>query len=117
MQKSAATRSASSAPGKRAQRKSGSTRDWTDEPIDPRVWRRVPGNPFADYDPSEGIALWSLWEMPSSSVGTLVRRGRPRGEPTAVRSIRLPTAVWERLEKEARRRKTTVNGLIRRKVG
>ncbi len=53
--------------------------DWTDRPIDFRKWKRVPGNPFADYDPAEGIALWSLWEMPSSSVGKWVRRGRPRG--------------------------------------
>lgn len=81
------------------------------------VWKRLPGNPFADYDPSEGIALWSLWEMPSSSVGPVIRRGRPRGQATAVRSIRLPVAVWERLEKEAAANKTTINGLIRRKVG
>ena len=77
----------------------------------------MPGNPFADYDPSEGIALWSLWEMPSSIVGTVVRRGRPRGEPTAVRSVRLPVAIWRRLEKEATAKKTTVNRLIRRKMG
>ncbi len=50
--------------------------DWTDEPIDFDVWKRVPGNPFADYDPKEGIALWSLWEMPSSVVGRKVRRGK-----------------------------------------
>lgn len=77
----------------------------------------MPGNPFADYDPREGIALWSLWEMPSSSVGRIVRRGRPPGEPTAVRSVRLPVAIWERLEKEAHARKTSLNGLIRRKLG
>ena len=63
--------------------------DWTDRPIDLRVWKRVRGNPFADYDPADGIALWSLWEMPSCSVGPLVRRGRPRREPTAERSVRL----------------------------
>ena len=77
----------------------------------------MPGNPFADYDPSEGIALWSLWEMPSSAVGRVVRRGRPKGVPTAVRSVRLPVALWDRLEKEAVANKTTVNSLIRRKVG
>lgn len=77
----------------------------------------MPGNPFADYDPSEGIALWSLWEMPSSAVGPVVRRGRPPGEPTAVRSVRLPVALWERLEKEAVANKTTVNSLIRRRIG
>lgn len=76
----------------------------------------MPGNPFADYDPSEGIALWSLWEMPSSIVGSVVRRGRPPGPPTAVRSVRLPVALWKRLEKEAAANKTTLNGLIRRKV-
>jgi hypothetical protein len=90
--------------------------DWTNEPIDLRVWKRVPGNPFADYDPADGIALWSLWEMPSSAVGKLVRRGRPRGEPTAVRSIRLPVATWRRLEDEARRLGSSVNALITKRV-
>ncbi len=86
--------------------------DWTDRPIDLRRWKRVRGNPFADYDPAEGIALWSLWEMPSSTVGKLVRRGRPPGKPSAVRSIRLPVAEWERLEREARRQGVSVNALI-----
>jgi hypothetical protein len=86
--------------------------DWTDRPIDFRKWKRVPGNPFADYDPADGIALWSLWEMPSSSLGKRLRRGRPRGIPTTVRSIRLPVAEWERLEREARRRRVSVNALI-----
>ncbi|MDX2055183.1 MAG: hypothetical protein SFV15_22465 [Polyangiaceae bacterium] len=90
---------------------------WSDEPMDLKVWKRVRGNPFADYDPRDGIALWSLWEMPSSSVGKLVRRGRPRSEPTAVRSIRLPVGTWKRLEKEARAAKTTVNALLRKRVG
>ena len=92
-------------------------KDWTEEPIDRKVWKRVPGSPFADYDPKDGIALWSLWEMPSSAVVKLVRRGRPRGKPSAVRSIRLPVATWERLEKEARTKKTTVNALIAKRVG
>ncbi|MBX3127587.1 MAG: hypothetical protein KF718_12765 [Polyangiaceae bacterium] len=91
--------------------------DWTDEPIDTKAWKRVPGNPFADYDPADGIALWSLWEMPSSAVGKLVRRGRPRGKPTAVRSVRLPCDTWKRLEAEARAAKTTVNALIAKRVG
>ncbi len=91
--------------------------DWTDEPIDLSRWKRVPGNPFADYDPADGIALWSLWEMPSSAVGEVVRRGRPPGEPTAVRSVRLPVATWQRLEKEAATEHTSVNALIRRKLG
>lgn len=91
--------------------------DWTDERIDPRVWKRVPGNPLADYDPADGIALWSLWEMPSSAVGRVVRRGRPRGAPTTVRSVRLPRATWERLENEAAAEKTSLNALIRRRLG
>jgi len=90
---------------------------WTEEPIDLEVWKRVPGNPFEDYDPKEGIALWSLWEMPSSAVGTLVRRGRPRGEPTSVRSIRLPVKTWKRLEKQASATHTSVNALIAKRVG
>ena len=90
---------------------------WTDEPIDLKVWKRVPGNPFADYDPADGIALWSLWEMPSCAVGKLVRRGRPRGKPTAVRSIRLPVETWKRLEAEASAANSTINAVIAKRVG
>ncbi len=89
---------------------------WTDKPIDLRVWKRVRGNPFADYDPADGIALWSLWEMPSTSVGKLLRRGRPRSAPTAVRSIRLPVVTWQKLEREAKRKHSNVNALIAARV-
>ena len=92
-------------------------KDWTDEPIDPRVWKRMPGNPFADYDRADGIALWSLWEMPSSAVGKLVRRGRPRGAPTAVRSLRLPVTTWQRLERDAAKAGVSINALARRRLG
>ena len=85
---------------------------WSEERIDFRKWKRVPGNPFADYDPADGIALWSLWEMPSSSLGKLVRRGRPKGPPTAVRSVRLPASEWRKLEREARKQGVSVNALI-----
>jgi hypothetical protein len=85
--------------------------------LDLKVWRRVPGHPFADYDPADGIALWSLWEMPSSALGTLVRRGRPVSRPTAVRSVRLPVETWKRLESEASTENTTVNALIAKRVG
>ena len=94
-------------------------KNWTEERIDRRSWKRVRGNPFADYDPADGIALWSLWEMPSSSVGKLVRRGpgRPRRKPTSVRSVRLPVETWQRLEAEAAAAKTSVNSLIAKRVG
>jgi len=91
--------------------------NWVDEPIDLDVWKRVPGNPFADYDPTDGIALWSLWEMPSCAVGELVRRGRPPSRPTAVRSVRLPVETWKRLEGEANAEGTTINALIAKRVG
>lgn len=87
-------------------------KDWSDERIDFRKWKRVPGNPFADYRPKDGIALWSLWEMPSTSVGKLVRRGRPPGAPTTVRSLRLPATEWAKLESEAQKKKMSVNALI-----
>ncbi|MGH7281147.1 MAG: hypothetical protein ACRELY_06470 [Polyangiaceae bacterium] len=91
-------------------------KDWSEERIDFRKWKRVPGNPFADYDPKDGIALWSLWEMPSTSIGKLVRRGRPRGNPTAVRSIRLSVAEWERLERVAKKKKISVNALVAKRL-
>ena len=94
-------------------------KSWTEERIDRRSWKRVPGNPFADYNPADGIALWSLWEMPSCSVGKFVRRGpgRPRSKPTSVRSVRLPVETWKRLESEAAATKTSVNSLIAKRVG
>ncbi len=91
-------------------------KDWTEERLDFRKWKRVPGNPFADYDPEEGIGLWSLWEMPSSAIGKLVRRGRPRGPPTKVRSVRLPAKDWDALEREARKHKISVNALIAKRL-
>lgn len=90
--------------------------DWSDERIDFKKWKRVRGKPFADYDPADGIALWSLWEMPSTMLGKLVRRGRPRGNPTAVRSVRLPLTEWERLEREAKKKKMSVNALIAKRL-
>jgi hypothetical protein len=81
------------------------------------VWKRVPGHPFADYDPADGIALWSLWEMPSSMVGKAVRRGRPKSRPTAVRSVRLPIETWKRLEAQAKKGDVSVNALIARRIG
>lgn len=101
-------------PQKRARR--GST-SWVDDPCDLQIWKRVPGLPFGDYDPADGIALWFLWEMPSSAVGKRLRRGRPPGKPTAVRSVRLPVEAWRRLESEATPESTTVNALIARRVG
>ena len=32
-------------------------KNWTEERIDRRSWKRVPGNPFADYHSADGIAL------------------------------------------------------------
>ena len=92
-------------------------KDWTEEPIDFTVWKRLHGNPFADYDPLERIALWSLWEMPSCSVGKLLRRGRPACEPTQVRSVRLPVKTWARLEQDARAASTSLNSLLKRRLG
>ncbi len=62
--------------------------------------------PFCD--PADGIALWSLWETPSSAIGKLIRRGRPRGALIAVRSVRLPVSTWKRLELESRAQNTSI---------
>jgi predicted DNA-binding ribbon-helix-helix protein len=55
--------------------------------------------------------------MPSTAVGKSIRRGRPRGVPSAVRSVRLPVSTWKRLESEARAQNTSINALIARRVG
>jgi hypothetical protein len=57
--------------------------------------------------------------MPSTTIGEPIRRGpgRPKGEPTAVRSVRLPVSTWKRLEKEAAEEELSINALIARRIG
>ena len=107
---------------------------------------RIRRNPYAGRIAREGLevahhepAAASLTEMPEADFGrSRVRpnkyaakavaaaanvqygRGRPlKGAevgPTPTRSLRLPEAVWQALENEARERATTVHALLREVV-
>jgi uncharacterized protein (DUF4415 family) len=107
---------------------------------------RVRKNPYADRVAREGIEILhdepspeSLAEVPEADFSSLrarrnpyasraaeaiekmqLGRGRPpRGRelgPTPTRSIRLPQAVWDALDAEARRTRSTVHALLREAV-
>ncbi|MBI2389973.1 MAG: ribbon-helix-helix protein, CopG family [Deltaproteobacteria bacterium] len=107
---------------------------------------RVRRNRFARRVAREGIAVAhespsrsSLEEIPEAdfdrttvrsnpyakrvAAGALILqegRGRPRRDaevgPTVTRSVRLPPAAWDELERRARREGTTVHALVRRAI-
>ncbi|HEY3804412.1 MAG TPA: BrnT family toxin [Kofleriaceae bacterium] len=107
---------------------------------------RARRNPYAARISREGIELVhegpsprSLAEIPELDVGKLVARPNPyasraaeavarlqygRGRPTkarevgptTTRSIRLPDAIWQALDDEARRHATTVHALLRQAI-
>lgn len=110
--------------------------------VDFRRYRRGRANPFARKMRAEGWQLVhegpsaaSLREMPELSVGVTGRRnpyakrikaggielqvgrGRPRtGKelgPTVVKSVRLPPALWKRLEQQAREKGVALHALVR----
>ena len=80
--------------------------DPLDHEVDFERFGPVRRNAFAGAGEQGGPSLLALWEMPQvSSDAVLLRRGHPgkgRKRETVVRSIRLPAAVWKRLDAKAR---------------
>jgi len=74
-------------------------------------------NAFAGGGEPGGPSLAALWEMPQiAPEAVLVRRGRPdhgTSRPTVARSVRLPPAVWKRLEAKARAERLNVHQAMR----
>jgi hypothetical protein len=61
---------------------------------------------FAGAGETGGPSLLALWEMPQLATGAmLLRRGRPAQgyrRTSVVKSVRLPDALWNELERTAR---------------
>jgi hypothetical protein len=74
-------------------------------------------NAFAGAGERGGPSLLALWEMPQLSAGAvLLRRGHPgRGKrhETVVRSVRLPAAVWQELERKAKAKHLNLHQAMR----
>lgn len=93
------------------------TTDPLDEPIDFTRFGPVRRNAFAGAGEAGGPSLRALWEMPQLAVGAvLLRRGRPvkgRRQPSTVKSVRLPEALWKELERTARAKRLNLHQAMR----
>jgi hypothetical protein len=82
------------------------TTDPLDGPVDFTRFGPVRRNAFAGAGEPGGPSLLALWEMPQLATdAVLLRRGRPgkgKQRTTVVRSVRLPAALWKKLERTAR---------------
>jgi len=74
-------------------------------------------NAFAGSGERGGPTLEALWEMPQLPADALLlRRGHPgkgKTRKTVARSVRLPEAVWRRIEARARARHLNVHQAMR----
>jgi hypothetical protein len=74
-------------------------------------------NAFAGAGEPGGPSLVALWEMPQLAEGAvLLRRGHPgkgKRRTTVVRSVRLPEALWQKLERKARAKHLNLHQAMR----
>jgi hypothetical protein len=74
-------------------------------------------NAFAGAGERGGPSLLALWEMPEIRPdAVLLRRGHPgkgKSRKTVVRSIRLPAAIWQRVEDKARAKHLNLHQAMR----
>lgn len=93
------------------------TTDVLDREVDFDRFGPVRRNAFAGADERGGPSLLALWEMPELTPGAmLLRRGHPgkgRSRKTVVRSIRLPDAVWKKVEDAARAKHLNLHQAMR----
>ena len=91
--------------------------DPLDEDVDFTRFGPVRRNAFAGAGESGGPSLVALWAMPQLASGAvLLRRGHPgKGQrrTTAVRSVRLPEALWKELERTARSKHLNLHQAMR----
>jgi hypothetical protein len=93
----------------------------TTDPLDAQVdfarFGPVRRNAFAGAGEPGGPSLLALWEMPELATdAVLLRRGRPgkgRKRTSTVRSVRLPEALWEELERAARSKQLNLQQAMR----
>jgi hypothetical protein len=93
------------------------TTDPLDEAIDFTRFGPVRRNAFAGVGEAGGPSLRALWEMPQlAASAVLLRRGRPvkgRRQPSTVKSVRLPEALWKELERTARAKRLNLHQAMR----
>ena len=93
------------------------TVDPLDGPVDFSRFGPMRRNAFAGAGEPGGPSLLALWEMPQLGEGAvLLRRGHPgRGKrrTTVVRSVRLPEALWQQLERKARAKHLNLHQAMR----
>ena len=93
------------------------TTDPLDEPIDFSRFGPVRRNAFVGAGEAGGPSLRALWEMPQLATGAiLLRRGRPgkgRRHTSTVKSVRLPEALWQEIERTARAKQMNLHQAMR----
>jgi hypothetical protein len=93
------------------------TIDPLDHEVDFTRFGPVRRNAFAGAGEAGGPSLLALWEMPQLATDTvLLRRGHPgkgRRRTTVVRSVRLPEALWQELERAARSKHLNLHQAMR----
>jgi hypothetical protein len=93
------------------------TTDPLDGPVDFVRFGPVRRNAFAGAGEPGGPSVLALWEMPQLASGAvLLRRGHPgkgKRRTTVARSVRLPAALWKKLERTARAKHLNVHQAMR----
>ena len=93
------------------------TIDPLDGPVDFARFGPVRRNAFAGAGEPGGPSLLALWEMPQLATDAmLLRRGHPgkgKQRTTVVRSVRLPEALWQELERTAHSRQLNLHQAMR----
>lgn len=98
-------------------RRATRTTDPLDGPVDFSRFGPVRRNAFAGAGEPGGPSLLALWEMPQlATAAVLLRRGHPgkgKRRATVVRSVRLPKALWEEIERTARAKHLNLHQAMR----
>lgn len=91
--------------------------DPLDGPVDFSRFGPMRRNAFAGAGEAGGPSLLALWEMPQLAAGAvMLRRGHPgkgKRRTTVVRSVRLPEALWNELERTARSKQLNLHQAMR----
>ena len=91
--------------------------DPLDGPVDFTRFGPMRRNAFAGAGEAGGPSLRALWEMPQLAAGAvMLRRGHPgkgKRRTTVVRSVRLPEALWNELERTARSKQLNLHQAMR----
>ena len=91
--------------------------DLLDHAVDFARFGPVRRRAFAGAGEPGGPSLLALWEMPQLATdAVLMRRGRPAkgvSRTSTVRSVRLPEALWQEIERTARAKRLNLHQAMR----